>query len=126
LSLRARVRKLEQRIGADDASRRILVWFGPHFTENWIERRGNDVELHVRTPEREDSPWDFLTPEQCALIRSGDNVIAFGMVENTRDAHSQMDRPPGKRRPHRLLDGGRGWEWQDESGVWRPSEELPA
>jgi hypothetical protein len=118
---------LEKRLGTDRAPRHIVIWFGTYYKESWIERlpgrNGKEhIHFHVKVPDDDASPRDYLTAEQLAEIRPGDRVAFLDIPDNGRNAHMQGDRPPWKRRPWRFVDGGRGYELLDEDGVWRRVE----
>jgi hypothetical protein len=122
----SRIGRIEKLIGTDDGPRTVRIFHGPCYAESWIERGkgwdGRDVELHVKAPDDDSSPFDHLTPEQRREIRPGDAVIAFETVPDGRDSQLQCERPPWKRRPYRLSPDGRYYELQDEWGVWRRHE----
>jgi hypothetical protein len=97
VSLLSRIGWLERHFGTDKSPRRIMIWFGPHYLENWTEWRVNDATLYVRTPNHQSDPMDYLTPDQRRTIRPNDSVIKIASVANGRDSHLQLDRPPWKR-----------------------------
>ena len=97
MSLLSRIGWLERQFGTDKSPRRIMIWYGPHYLENWIEWRVNDATLYVRTPNHQSDPMDYLTSDQRRTIRPNDSVVSIASVSNGRDSHLQRDRPPWKR-----------------------------
>jgi hypothetical protein len=99
--LKSRIKQIEHRIGTDDDPRGMVIWFGPHYLESWVEFNkgwdGNDVDMRVKTPDRETDPETCLTSEQRALIRPGDSVVWIMSIENGRDDHLELNKPPWKR-----------------------------
>ena len=63
MSLVSRINRLIDQFGTNDDPRNILIWYGPHFEECWIEWGrgwgGNDVSFHVKTPDVEVARWIF-------------------------------------------------------------------
>jgi hypothetical protein len=100
--LRSRLDRLDDWLGIDDTPRRVVIWFGPGFEENWIERRECEdmevIEMCVKTFDHDADPLNHLTPEQAALIRPGDWVVVAESGSNERDEHLEMNRPPWMRR----------------------------
>jgi hypothetical protein len=96
-SLKTRLAWLEDRLGTEAEQRRVIIWAGTHFPENSTELRGANLDLHVRVPDREAAPLDCLTPEQRALIRSGDSVVVFEACRNERDRCRETQKPPLER-----------------------------
>jgi hypothetical protein len=99
--LKSRIVRIEQRIGTDDAPRRVMIRAGPQYDESWIEFghgwKGNDVSLHVKIPDRDSDPMGFLTAEQRAVIRRGDSLVTIVIADNERDSQLELNRPPWKR-----------------------------
>jgi hypothetical protein len=97
VSLLSRVRRLERLFGTDDPPRLIVIYSGPHYLDNWIERQGDCVNLYVRIPDLRSDPMEHLTPDQQRRIRPEDKVVIIGMSDNGRDPDLQLSRPPWKR-----------------------------
>jgi hypothetical protein len=117
--LAGRIRRLERLLGDDNRPRRIIVWHGPHLAESWTTRnRDGSLDFNLKTPDRDADPMRHLTPEMRGMIRDGDKVVTYMLVENRRNAHLQQHLPPWKRRPFRRLADGH-FELQDEDGEWR-------
>ena len=129
MSLLSRIMQLERKLGTEDSPRRITIWFGSHYTENWIEWHGNNATFFVATPDGDDDPLEYLTPAQCGARRPGDSTIIIQSVPNGRESHLQLDRPPWKRTSDDELDG---WAEQGVKAMayepareTRPVAELP-
>ncbi len=110
MSLVSRINRLIDQFGTDDDPRNILLWYGSHFQESWIEWghgwSGSDVSFHVKTPDGEVCPMDFLTAEQRAEIRPGDSVVMISIADNKRDAHLELNKPPWKRTSRNFTNEG--------------------
>jgi hypothetical protein len=121
MSIASRLNKLEA-ILAPSAPRRVVIWCGVHYAENWTEREQGVVSLFVKIPNREADPLDHLTDAQRVEIRPDDELTIIEAVNNGRDDHLQTDRPPSKRRPWRMVEGGQAFELQDLAGAWHRHE----
>jgi hypothetical protein len=120
MSLKTRLGQLEKQLGNDDDPRRVIIWFGPHFREPWIERAGDTIEMHVPVPEYDVEPLDYLTDAMRREIRPGDSIVMAESHCNGRDVHLQTDISPNKRKPYRLDPSAncRFYELQDADGTW--------
>src|SRR5262249_1275197 len=120
--LAGRIGRLERITGSDDKPRQVLVCFGDHYAESWIERGqgwdGRHVQLWVKVPLNDADPLEHLTPEQRREIRPGDSVVVFETGCDGRNPHLQHHLSPRKRRPYRLVDEGRSYELELQPGVW--------
>jgi hypothetical protein len=101
MSVLSRINRIEKRIGSDSAPRHILIYCGPHYDENWIQRGqgqdGSGVALYVKTPSREADAMECLTTEQRAILRPGDSGVIIHTADNRRDPHLELNKPPWKR-----------------------------
>jgi hypothetical protein len=101
MSIKSRLTRLERELYVDDsAPRQIIVWFGPHFEESWIEPGPSNgvLHFHVRVPDLGHcDPRDYLTPEMSAALRPTDYIVSFRLVDNGRNDHLEMHKPPWKR-----------------------------
>jgi hypothetical protein len=128
VSLLSRISQLEKRIGTKHSPRQIMIWCGPHYEESWIECGGgwdgNSLSLYVKTPDTEVDPLDFLTTEQRDEIRAMDSVVVIWTIDNGRDAHLELNKPPWKRKSRNFTyDGGeREQSTDDHTG---PIKESP-
>jgi hypothetical protein len=104
MRLLLRIIQPKRKLGTEESPRRIMIWFGPHYTESWIEWHGNDASFFVATSDDGDDPLAYLTRAQCGATRREDSTVIIKAVPNGRDAHLQLDRPPWKRTSDDELD----------------------
>jgi hypothetical protein len=93
--------------------------YGPHYLESWVEHGhgwdGIDVDIYMNTPDHKSNPMDHLTPEQRVEIRPIDSVTLLWTVDDRRNPHLELNKPPWKRTPRSAPSSADAIDWKESA-----------